>query len=321
MKRVLLTGATGFIGANLVRRLLDDGHEVHALVRREGRYWRLDELRDHIHFHPAGLTDADSVIAAMRLAKPDWVFHLAAYGSSSWQHEARIIMDTNVAGFVNLLDACATVGCEAVVNTGSSSEYGFKDHAPRETELPEPASCYAVAKVAATLYGQFVARTTGMPVRTLRLYSVYGPFEGPRRLMPTLILHGLRGTLPPLVGPDVAHDYVHVADVVDALLLAASTTGQETGAVYNVGSGVQTSLQDVVDVVQRVMHIAAQPAWGSMPNRQWDTTHWVADTTRIGAALGWRPRISFEEGFGAMVGWFLRNPATVADYTSMMTNK
>ena len=103
---------------------------------------------------------------------------------------------------MTLLDACAEAGVEAFVYTGSSSEYGYKDHPPREDEMLEPNSHYAITKAAATHYCQFVAVQHDINAIAVRLYSIYGPFEDPSRLMPTLIDHGLRGTLPPLVSPD-----------------------------------------------------------------------------------------------------------------------
>jgi nucleoside-diphosphate-sugar epimerase len=132
--------------------------------------------------------------------------------------------------------------------------------------------------------------------------------------MPTLIVHGLSGTLPPLVNPAIARDYVYAEDVNDAYILAATHPGQEAGAVYNVGTGIQTSLSEVVDVARRTLSIEAEPQWGSMPDRTWDTSVWVADNRAVQAALGWRPRHSFEQGFRRMVDWFRDHPTLLRDY-------
>jgi dolichol-phosphate mannosyltransferase len=200
------------------------------------------------------------------------------------------------------------------VNTGSSSEYGFQDHPPAETEPLEPNSHYAITKVAATLFCRYTARSSGAHIPTLRLYSVYGPYEEPTRLLPTLLVRGLRGALPPLVDPDVARDYVYVGDVVDAYLLAATVPNQEVGAIYNVGSSSQTTLREVVDLARRSLGITAAPRWGTLPNRQWDTTVWVADTQRVRSALGWQPRHSLERGFQQFVAWYHAHPALHAHY-------
>ena len=224
MTRVLITGAAGFIGANLARRMLRDGREVHVLTVDREINWRLGEIADDLHWHPADLRDAQAVAAIVRHVKPQWVFHLAAHGAYSWQDDMRQILETNFFGTVNLLEACAAVGVERLINTGSSSEYGFKEHAPGEDAWLEPNSHYAVSKASATLFCRHVAQSQKFPVVTLRLYSVYGPYEEPNRLMPSLVAYGLTGAYPPLVDPRVARDYVYVDDVVDAYCLAAART-------------------------------------------------------------------------------------------------
>ena len=245
--------------------------------------------------------------------QPDWIFHLAAHGAYPSQTDLRQMVQTNIMGTINLVEACLRIGFEAFVNTGSSSEYGFKGYAPSETEWLEPNSHYAVTKASATLYCCYTAQSRGVHIPTLRLYSVYGPYEEPTRLMPTLIIRGLKGELPPLVNPDVAHDYVYVEDVIEAYLLSATQPNQKLGAVYNVvynvGTGVQTSLRQAVDIARRVMNIRVEPVWETMSNRKWDTNVWVADNRKIRAELGWQPRHTFEQGFRLIVNWFHANPS------------
>lgn len=317
MRRVIVTGATGFVGANLAHRLVRDGHAVHLLVRSGHNPWRIASIRSDVHLHVVDFGDQESLLHAVRSIRPDWVFHLAAHGAYSYQTDISQMVHTNIIGTINLVEACLGVGFEAFVNTGSSSEYGFKSHPPDETTWLEPNSYYAVTKASATLFCRYTAQSRRVHLSTLRLYSVYGPYEEPTRLMPTLIIRGLHGELPPLVNPDVARDYVYLEDVIDAYLLAATTPGQELGAVYNVGTGVQTSLRQVVDVACRVLHVTTAPKWGSMPNRQWDTTVWVADNRKIREALGWEPKYTFEKGFRSMVNWFAENPAIQSLYDQM----
>ncbi|NDJ59844.1 MAG: SDR family NAD(P)-dependent oxidoreductase [Chloroflexi bacterium] len=302
-KRVLITGATGFVGANLARRLLSDGHHVHAIARPGYRPWRIQAIRGDLRLHVIDMGDEAAVNHCVAAVRPEWVFHLAVHGAYSSQQAIRTMVQTNIVATINLVEACVQTGVSVIVNTGSSSEYGFKDHAPTEDEAIDPNSYYAVTKSAATHYCRYMAQTHNLPIPTLRLYSVYGPYEEPTRLMPTLIRRGLNGELPPLVNPDVARDYVYTDDVNDAYLLAATQPHPDPGAVYNVGSGVQTTLREVVEVARDVMHISAEPDWGSMANRSWDTSVWVANNAHIKATLGWQPRYTFADGFRAMVDW------------------
>jgi dolichol-phosphate mannosyltransferase len=135
--------------------------------------------------------------------------------------------------------------------------------------------------------------------------------------MPTLILHGLENKLPPLVDPDIARDFIYVDDVVQAYVLAATLRDQEVDAVYNVGTGVQTTLRHVVEITHQVLNITNEPVWGSMPNRTWDTSTWVANSNRIREALGWKPMYSFEQGFSRMVEWFRSGPEVIKTYKNI----
>jgi len=209
---------------------------------------------------------------------------------------------------VNLVEAALATGFESFVHTGTSSEYGVKDHGPAEDELPEPNSHYAVTKASATLYCRHAATTSGAGIRVLRLYSVYGPWEEPTRLMPQVVVRGLDGAWPPMANPDTARDYVYTDDVVDAYLAAATVADQEPGAVYNVGTGVQTSLREVTDVARRQLGIEAEPAWGAMPDRIWDAGVWVADPSAALKGLGWAARHDVAAGFASFVGWLRERP-------------
>jgi dolichol-phosphate mannosyltransferase len=209
---------------------------------------------------------------------------------------------------MGLLDACVAAKVEAFVQAGSSSEYGFKDHPPREDEAVQPNSAYAVTKAAASHYCQYVATREGYRAVTLRLYSVYGPFEEPTRLIPTLIVRGLQGRWPPLVDPEVARDFVYVDDVCEAFVRAAASPDVNPGRVYNVGSGSPTTLRQVVEMARKVLRVEAEPTWGTMPRRSWDTSVWFSNPTAIAAELGWKAAVPFEEGFRKTVEWLKAEP-------------
>jgi dolichol-phosphate mannosyltransferase len=301
--RALVTGGSGFVGSNLVRRLVRDEHDVHLLLRPRADTWRLEGLDGALTWHRADLQDREGVRRALVEARADWIFHLAVYGAYAFQTDLDAMVLTNVVGTTNLVTAALASGFQAFVNTGSSSEYGDCDHAPAEAEAPRPNSYYAVTKAASTGLCQQAARQSGAHIPTLRLYSVFGPYEDPRRLIPRLVAHGLQGRWPPLAAPDVVRDFVYVDDVVDAYLRAAQTPSPEPGAVYNIGTGVQTSLRDLTEIAARALAIPVRPSWGTHPGHTWDTRVWVAQAGRARSVLRWEPHVGVEEGLRAMAAW------------------
>ncbi len=303
MKRALITGAAGFVGANLARHLLASGNKVHIICRPDSDFWRLDDVRNDLQTHDISLSDAEALQVCVKKINPDWIFHLAAHGAYSWQNDIERVMSTNVVGTANLLSACVKTNCEAFIAAGSSSEYGYKDHAPAEDERVDPNSEYAIAKAAATHFCKLYAQKYGVPTAVLRLYSVYGSYEDKDRLIPTIIANGLQGKFPPLVDPEIARDFIYIEDTISAFI-AAATKEIKPGSVYNVGTGKQTTLRDVVSTAREIFDIKQQPQWGSMPNRKWDTSVWVANNEKLCRELSWQPKYSFKEGLAKTIKWY-----------------
>lgn len=298
--RCLVTGASGFVGANLVRRLFRDGHEVHVFLRPTHHDWRLKAIAQSLRIHPVDISDYATLRETAHRIQPQWVFHLAAYGAYSSQTDFSRMVSVNITGTSALLDACADIGAQSFIYTGSSSEYGYKDHPPKEDEPLEPNSHYAITKAAATHYCQFTARTRNVNAVAVRLYSIYGPYEEPTRLIPTLISHGLRGTLPPLVSPATARDFVYVEDAVDALIAIAGQSPKR-GAVYNLCTGVQTTMATVVEAARRLMNIKAEPEWSTMQRRSWDTDVWIGSPAALLSEIDWRAKIDFATGLARTI--------------------
>jgi nucleoside-diphosphate-sugar epimerase len=302
MKRILLTGAAGFVGTVLARRLLAEGHELHVVTKQTTAQWRLADVARDLRSHAADLRDEDAVRALVSEVRPEVVYHLAAHGAYPSQTDADGIIATNILGTWNLLKATARTDYEVFVNTGSSSEYGFKDFAMRETDILEPNSYYAVTKCAQTLLCQHFAKTEKRPITTFRLFSAYGPWEEPSRLVPTLIRLCLEGKDLTLVPPETARDFVYVDDVVDAYLRLGQLA-RLSGEILNIGTGVQSTIKEVVQAILRFTNAKVACHWGAMKPRIWDSATWVADCTKSNLLLGWRPQTTLEEGLQRTVSW------------------
>ena len=302
-ERFFVTGAFGFVGSCLTRKLAEIGCEVHTLVRSRGVPWRLAGLEGRVNLHAGDLNDCGHLRDLVSEIQPTVIYHLAVHGAYPSQTDADDIILTNVFGTWNLLKACAEVDYKVFVNTGSSSEYGSKQFAMRETDVLEPNSYYAVAKAAQTLVSQHMARADHRPINVFRLFSVYGPYEEPSRLVPTLIQRCLEGKALDMVSPDTARDFVHVDDVVEAYLQIGQLSLQH-GEVFNIGTGIQSTVRDVVRAVQRSTGARVKVNWGSMPARTWDSETWLADATKVRRALKWAPQIRLAEGIARTIEWY-----------------
>jgi UDP-glucose 4-epimerase len=306
--RALVTGAAGFLGANLVQHLNRDGHDVTAVLRPGGDSWRLDEVENDLCTVELDLRDTAAIARLVGTTKPQWIFHLAAHGAYSWQTDTTAMIDINISATAALLAAARSVGVQAFVNAGSSSEYGLKAHPPREDEWLEPNSPYAATKAAGTHFTALAA-AQGLPAVTLRLYSIYGPWEDPGRLVPALVREAACQGLPPLASPQTSRDFVYVEDCCDALLRAARRGAPSgPGAVLNLGSGRQTRLSELVEIARQALDVAALPAWGTMDSRHWDTNTWVSDSRAAAEHLDWSASTSLGEGLTKTASWLEARP-------------
>lgn len=304
MTRSLVTGAGGFIGSQLVRALLQEGGEVHVQVRAGANLWRLEEVQESLHIHECDMRDAHAVASLIARVAPTHVFHLAQYGGNAGETDVQTIRDTIITGTANLYSACASVsGLQAIIHGGSSSEYGTKTEPMREDMLAEPNTEYALAKLWATLYGEHMRREKDMPISTLRLFSVYGPYEARKRLFPAVILSLLRSVRPTLAKPETARDFVYVEDVVEAFLLAR----EKPFGIYNIGTGVSTTIKEVVDTITTVIPSSTPLLWEGYNGRTFDTSFWCADMSRTRDVLGWLPKTTVSEGTHKTITWFTQH--------------
>ncbi len=309
-ERVLVTGAGGFIGANLVRALLSAGAEVWCLTRPSARApWRLKEAADDIRLLPVRLERYPALRSALREANPSLIYHLAAYGNSSRHRSVSRMIEVNIRGTDNLLRAASEAGCRRLIHTGSSSEYGFRDRPLSEGELPQPMSHYAICKLAATNLCRYYAGMRGLPALTLRLFSVYGPFEDSRRFIPTAVRAALSGRPLPLTGGAEAHDFVYVGDAVEALLLAPGLE-DPGGVVVNICGGRQWTNLEVVREIERVLDRKIDLRPGEYPPRSWDSPVWVGERRLAKKLLNWEPRTTLAAGLKLTADWLRDRDAT-----------
>jgi len=305
-KITLVTGASGFVGANLVHKLVERGDLVHVVVRPTSNLWRLESVLQDINVHKSDIADANTVKEIVSSVKPERVFHLVHYGGNGDQKDEAEVRRVVRDGSVALYDACMDVGTVGVlVNVGSSSEYGLKNEPMREDMSTEPITPYGKEKLWVTKHGQKLSEANKLNVVTARLFSVYGNYELRKRFMTEVTLACLRGEDPVLTDPKTARDFIFIEDVVDALALLGESG--EPGEIYNVGTGVESTLGDATDLIVKYTGFKKDLKWGTMEGRSFDTTSWQADMSHTNDSLGWKAEHSLEEGIKKTVEWFKEN--------------
>jgi nucleoside-diphosphate-sugar epimerase len=291
-RRLLVTGATGFIGARLCRRAAEAGATVHAVSRT-----RRDEA-DGLRWEQGDLTDEAVVRDVVRRVQPDVVLHLASeVGGGRELGLVLPMLRANLLAAVNLMVACAEGGGPRIVLAGSMEEPDMGD-ADAVAQSP-----YAVAKWGALAYARHFEALHGLPVVHLRVFMVYGPGQlDLRKLVPYVTVSLLRGEAPQLMSGARAVDWVYVDDVVDAFLRAAAAPGA-AGRSLDIGSGELVTARAVVERVAELAGGAAEPAFGAIAERPLERVR-AADPAAATEALGWRPWTPLSEGLERTVAFY-----------------
>jgi len=289
---VLVTGASGFVGAKLCERLESVGATVLGLSRSEPTDGNppKDWLR-------ADLGDPSSADAAIRHARADVIIHAAGHVWGTPSPDVIVpTLHSNLLGTVNLLSAAQNAGVGRVILTGTMMEPDFlgADGVPN--------SPYAASKWAGSVYGRMFHALYDLPVVNLRLFMVYGPGDGDeRKLIPTIVQSLLRGDAPPLSSGRWEVDWVYIDDVVDAYLCAAVADGVE-GRTFDVASGQLASIRRVAETLTELVGNGVRPRFGARPDRPNEVAR-VADVGAAQEHLGWRASVSLEEGLRRTIEW------------------
>jgi UDP-glucose 4-epimerase len=290
VSRALVTGASGFIGGRLCRRLLTEGDEVHAISRRP-------QEDDSVRWWQSDLGDADDVVTTLGRIRPDVVYHLAGYVSGSREIEAVLpSLRDNLVSAVNVLVAAARHGCSVVLA-------GSQEEPEPALEDPVPASPYAAAKLAVGSFARMLHALHGLRVVNLRIFMVYGPGQHDRtKLVPYVITSLLQGARPKLSSGTRPVDWVYVDDVVDAFI-SASSREDLAGASLDIGTGEPVTIRAIVEQIVETVGTGVEPDFGALPERPLEIVR-VADVERTKDLLGWQPRTTLTEGLRSTVDWY-----------------
>ncbi len=315
-RKVLVTGAGGFVGSHLCEALVERGAKVTALIRYSGR----PDFRDLEHL-PASALSAIEVVAgdvtdasfvARTVAGNEVVFHLAALIAIPYSYSAPAsYVRTNVEGTLNVLEAARQHGTARVVHTSTSECYGTALYSPIDEKHPLQAqSPYAASKIGADKIAESYHRSFGLPVATLRPFNTYGPRQSARAVIPTIVSQALSerevrlGSLAPV------RDLTYVRDTVDAFLRIAGSDAA-IGRTIHVGTGRGVTIGELAKLVLRLMKIdkpIVEEAERVRPKES-EVQHLLCDARLAESVLGWKPTVSLEEGLERAIDFVTRNRA------------
>ena len=306
--KVLVTGSTGFVGANLVRRLVKENYEVYILTRKTSKKWRLLDVLPKLNDCTVDLLEFGKLGRIVKEIQPDIIFHLATAGIYDGQHlPERQLIETNFIGTFNLINACSEIDYKCFVNTGSSSEYGPKDSCMKETDICEPVNMYGITKLASTLYGRLIARVKGKPIITLRIFSPFGPYDDSSRLITYAVTNALQNRELNLADPNAVRDYIYIDDVLDLYIMCIDKADKCKGEVFNAGSGSETVISHVVNKIIEFTGSKSSIRWNAAAERSFDAKTWEADIKKASQCFNWYPKHSMEKGLKKTVSWFKDN--------------
>jgi UDP-glucose 4-epimerase len=291
--RVLVTGATGFLGSHLWARAIAEGADAYGLSRR-------GDARDN-RILRCDLADPEATRSVLSELRPDYVWHAAGRAASGREVElVRPTFSENLAATVNVLLAAHEIGCRRVIMSGSLEE-------PTGADGP-PHSPYAASKIAGTAYAAMFHALYGSPVVTLRLSMLYGPGErNPHKLIPHVILSLLRGEAPRLGTGSRQIDWLYIDDAADAFVMS-SRSDEVIGQALDIGTGETLSIRTLVESIVEEMDSDVEPEFGALPDRAFERPL-VADTSRTSDLLGWSSRTGLSEGLRRTIDWFRHQQA------------
>jgi len=307
---VLVTGAGGFIGSHLAERLAGEGARVRAFVRYNSRsdpgLLRVvaPETSSALEVVMGDLKDPESVRRAV--AGSEVVFHLAALVGIPYSYHAPLdYVQTNVLGTAHLLAAAREAGVRRLVQTSTSEVYGTAQYAPIDERHPLAGqSPYAASKIAADKLAEAYHRSFDLPVATIRPFNTYGPRQSARAVLPTIITQALAGEHIKLGALHPTRDLTYITDIVEAFL-AVGAHERAVGEVFNVGTGREVTVEQLVEVVGRAVgkRLRIEVEAERLRPARSEVERLLCDASRAHEVLGWRPAVSLEDGVTATIEW------------------
>ncbi len=313
-KKVLVTGAGGFIGSHLIERLIDLGADVKGFARYNSRNdWGLLEIippqkLDSLEIISGDLQDFDAVFSAVR--DVDVIFHLGSLISIPYSYiRPRDTIENNILSTLNILTAARDSGVEKVVHTSSSEVYGTALYVPIDEKHPlQGQSPYSASKIGADKIAESFYCSFDLPVATIRPFNTYGPRQSARAIIPTIITQAIEQEKIKLGSLFPTRDYTFVRDTVNGFIKMAESKSS-IGEVINIGSNFEISMGDLAQRISSLLNKDIEIVQDSSRVRplKSEVKRLWCDNAKAKRLLGWEPQVSLDEGLKETIEWISEN--------------
>lgn len=298
--KVLLTGATGFIGSHLARLLVKQGCEVYALVRPGSNLWRIKDIEAQLHLVWGDLLNLDQVQVQLKAVKPELCIHAAWYvepGRYLMAPENISILQASL----NLVSQLIALKCPRFVGLGTCFEYDLSAGYLSEKSPLKPHTLYAASKLALQIVLEQMASTTEMKSVWLRLFYQYGPFENKQRLVPSVICALLQNRVVQVTKGEQVRDFLHIQDVVAAIWAVAQSN---LSGPVNIGSGQPVTVREVVTKIGTLLKRPELILLGALPYHPTEPMFVCANNQRLVEETTWQVHLELEQGLQYTIEWW-----------------